>query len=286
MLVRFSMLLVAALCFALVPVAKADPSADALASIAARIPREFQALRATGADNRYDTKTIFDYLDGGAEVYLAFRMRGCLAREYAAGDLLVTLDLFEMGSAADAFGVFTHDQDGDVVDVGRGALIRSGWLSFRKGRFFGSVTVTRNNERSRAMALALGRAAASAIDDDGPAPDLVAHLPQGGLAGRSARFLRSPVLLAAQVDLGPNNPLKLGADVEVIVGRYERAGEKAVLVIVRYPTAAGVGAAASSVRTRLGAEHGRVAVSGRILALVVQESGNALLEPLLSEAMR
>jgi hypothetical protein len=285
MLVRFSTLILAAVCLAAWPaVARADVPTDALVAIAARVPREIQTLRAAGADNRYDNRTIFDYLDGGAEVYLAYRMRSCLAREYTAGDLVVTLDLFEMGSAADAYGMFTHDQDGEFFSIGQGALLRSGWLSLRKGRFFVSVTATQPS--ARALVLAVGSAAAMAIDDRGLAPDLLGRLPQHGLVPRSVRFLRSPVLLTPHVDLGENNPLKISGDVEVVLGRYERAGEKAILVVVRYPTSRAANAAAASVRARLRALHGRALASGPILALVVQETAGALIDPLLKEATR
>jgi hypothetical protein len=285
MFARLSTLILAVVCLAAWPaVARADAPADALGAIAARVPREIQTLRATGADNRYDNRTIFDYLDGGAEVYLAYRMRSCLAREYTAGDLVVTLDLFEMASAADAFGMFTHDQDGEFLPIGQGALLRSGWLSLRKGRFFVSVTATQPS--ARALLLAVGNAAASAIDDLGHGPDLLGRLPQQGLVPRTVRFLRSPVLLTPHVDLGENNPLEIGGDAEVVLGRYERGGEKAVLVVVRYATPRAANAAARSVRARLRALHGRALVSGPNLALVVQETGSALVDPLLTEAAR
>jgi hypothetical protein len=285
MFARLSTLILAVACLAAWPaVARADAPTDALAAIAARVPREMQTLRATGTDNRYDNRTIFDYLDGGAEVYLAYRMRSCLAREYTAGDLVVTLDLFEMGSAADAYGMFTHDQDGEFLPIGQGALLRSGWLSLRKGRFFVSVTATRPS--ARALVLAVGNAAASAIDDLGQAPDLLGRLPQEGLVPRSVTFLRSPVLLTPHVDLGENNPLKLGGDVEVVVGRYERAGENAMLVVVRYPSPHAANAVVGSVRDRLRTRRGRALVSGPILALVVQQEGRALVDPLLKEAVR
>ncbi|MFC1868442.1 DUF6599 family protein, partial [Thermodesulfobacteriota bacterium] len=44
-----------------------------------------------------------------------------------------------MGSSKDAFGVFTHDQDGDALDMGQGGLYNYGWLRFWKGRFFISI---------------------------------------------------------------------------------------------------------------------------------------------------
>lgn len=269
--------------------APAASAADTLGALAGRVPRELEGLRADGEDGRYDSKTIFSYLDGGAEVYLAYRMRGCWAREYAAADLVATLDVFEMGSPADAFGMFSEDPDGDAVAIGQGSRLKPGWLSFWKGRFFVSVTVDKRGERGRAALLTIGRAAASAIDEDGSPSDLLAHLPQESLVPRSARFLRSPVLLSPHINLGEGNPLRLGGTVEVVLGRYARDGERAVALLVRYPTPSDAARAVTSVRARLGASKGaaaprwRATIFGRVLALVVQESGSGLIDPLLMQ---
>jgi len=44
-----------------------------------------------------------------------------------------------MGTSEDAFGVFTHDTDGDRIDIGQEARYRPGWLSFWQNRFYVSI---------------------------------------------------------------------------------------------------------------------------------------------------
>jgi hypothetical protein len=94
--------------------------AGSLETLAEALDRQVGAWTATGQDGTYDGETIYDYIDGAGEVYRAYNMRGCLSRRYAAaGEPDIVLDIFDMGSSEDAFGVFTHDRDGSPADVGR-----------------------------------------------------------------------------------------------------------------------------------------------------------------------
>lgn len=269
---------------------------DGLATVARAVPRAVAGLEQQGTDERYGPEAIFSYLDGGAEVYLAYNLRGCLARRYAAPGLEVIADLFEMASAADAFGVFTHDQDGEEVAVGQGALLRPGWLSFWQERFFVSLSADRDDARAREALLTLGRAVAAAIPGVGPVPELVAHLPASGRLPRSLRFLHDAVILRTHVDLGPGNPLALGPGVDAALARYRRGEGEAALVLVRYPTAEAAGAAAAGARAALLSgparakldERGRwlrLEVSGSELALVADATGETLADELLAQAL-
>ena len=117
------------------------PATAPLDAMGDRLPERVGDWVAADAPIRYDTESIFGYIDGHAEVYLAYGMRGCLARRFSGpeDEADLVLDVFEMASPADAFGVFTHDQDGEPAGVGQDSLLRYGWLSFWKGRFFVSI---------------------------------------------------------------------------------------------------------------------------------------------------
>src|SRR5512134_3593565 len=115
--------------------------AAAGAGLPASLPEQAAGWSAARPAAVYDQRSIFEYLDGHGEVYLAYGMSRCLARRYAGpegeGDVLV--DVFELSSSADAFGVFSHSRDGEAVSVGQGASLASGTLLFWKGRHFVSV---------------------------------------------------------------------------------------------------------------------------------------------------
>jgi hypothetical protein len=285
----------AALLLAVATAPTAAP-ADRLAAVAGAMPRAVAGLEQVGADERYGEETIFSYLDGGAEVYLAYNLRGCLARRYVAPGLEVIADLFEMASPADAFGVFTHDQDGEEVALGQGALLRPGWLSFWQERFFVSLSADRDDAHAREALLTLGRAVAAAIPGRGALPELVGRMPDDGRLPRTVRFLHDPVVLRTHLDLGSANPLALAAGVEAALARYRRADGEATLVLVRYPSAAAATAAAVSAREALlgvGAGPSRdrsgrwrgLAAAGAELALVADATGESLARELLAQVL-
>jgi hypothetical protein len=67
-------------------------------------------------------------------------MRQCLSRRYAASQRpAIVLDVFDMGTSQDAYGVFTHDPAGEAVALGQDGRLRPGWANFWKDRFFVSI---------------------------------------------------------------------------------------------------------------------------------------------------
>jgi hypothetical protein len=212
------------------------PPVDELELVAAALPLEAAGWLATADDQFYDNETIFQYIDGQAEVYLAYGMERCLARRYSGpeGEPDIVLDLFELASAEDAYGVFTHDRDGDDIDIGQGALLRTGWLSFWKGRWFGSVYAEGESEPAYEAVIAIARGAADTIIDEGEAPALVSELPVDGLDERSVRFFHTQEILNSVVYLGFDNVLQFGPETDAVLGKYERQDGRGWLLLVDY----------------------------------------------------
>jgi len=55
------------------------------------------------------------------------------------------IDIFDMGSSKDAFGVLTHDTDGDSIAADQDARYCHGWLSFWQQRYFVSIYMEEEN---------------------------------------------------------------------------------------------------------------------------------------------
>lgn len=224
-----------------------------LAEVAQQLPDRVGLWESPAETVYYTPDSLFDYIDGHAEVYRAYDLVACAARRYTgpdgSGDIVV--DLFQLASAADAFGVFTHDLDGQELAIGQGALFRYGWLSFWKGPFFVSIYAEGESDEATAAVLELGRTAAAAISDEGSVPAIVEQMPETGLMPRSRRYLHHPTILAAHRPLSTEDVLQLGATgVTAALGRYDRGGGQAYLLLVDYPDVATADTAAA----RFGAE--------------------------------
>ncbi len=262
------------------------------------LPEEAAGWRASGAVAVYDRESIFRYIDGHGEVYLAYGMRSCSARRYSGppGESDLIVDVFEMASSSDAFGVFTHSRDGEPAAIGQDSTFAFNTLLFWKGRYFVSVYAEQESARAKEAVLALGRAVAAAIPEAGEAPALVTRLPRQGLDERSLVWLRHPRILDAHAHPGPDGTLGVSASAPAAIGRYLRGGERAELVLVSYADVAAEEKAASAFAARWLGPGGRPAqrddgwyasmkVPGTtpLHAFVLRASSRGMAEELLAE---
>ncbi|MBW1998518.1 MAG: hypothetical protein JRJ29_11210 [Deltaproteobacteria bacterium] len=211
--------------------------AGSLAVLQEGLPREILGWRAKAGDQIFDSRTIFDYIDGAAEVYRAYDMQFCLSRRYTkSGAPDIILDIFDMGAPENAFGVFTHDQDGEELEIGQGALYRYGWLRFWKHRYFISIYPEEETGSSKRAVVDLGNVVTSLIPEKGRKPGILSLLPRKGLIRRSTRYFRDHGILNYHYYLADENILFLGQDTEAVLAHYQRGEQSSKILILRYRT--------------------------------------------------
>ena len=231
-----------------------------------RIPKQVLDWKASGPDAVYDRKTLYDYMDGGAEVYLAFDFREVFVRKYAdAAENELNLDIYDMGSPAEAFGMFSCDRQDPEAGIGQGSEYGPGLLRFWRGRYFVSITVSGNEDKAEAAVLALGKAVAPLLGPDGGPPEMLELLPPAGLRPEKTAYFHNHVHLSNRYFVAPENILNLDEKTECLFAEYgSGTGESALLLVVRYPGADKARAAfASFLRSFLpGADAGGAALTG------------------------
>jgi hypothetical protein len=187
----------------------------------------------------YDRKSLYDYIDGGAELYLAFGFQGAITFEYSAGaDDEIKVDLFDMGSPAGAFGVFAHGRESIASEVGQGSEYSAGLLTFWKHRWFVSLLGYPETPAKRKAVYELAHAIAALISETGRPPAIVGALPKPGLVEASVRTFHHPLLQNDYVTLSQDNPLGIGEKTDAVLARYVRPDERHVLMVVDYPSVA------------------------------------------------
>jgi len=65
----------------------------------------------------YDADNLWEYIDGAAELFVAYDVQSCRTADLSSGDVTVTLDLYDMGTPLSAFGVFDQEASGESVDL-------------------------------------------------------------------------------------------------------------------------------------------------------------------------
>ena len=201
-----------------------------------RLPQQVLGWKIDGPDKVFSRQTIFDYMDGGGEIYLAYDFQQLLAREYVRPNApRIVAEVYRMASSGDAYGVFTHDTDGQSVAVGQGALYSAGLLRFWKDRFFVRLQAEDETAEVKTTLMALGRQIALGIPQSGKTPSLLMALPLQGLIEPSVHYFHTSVSLNIHYFLDGSNSLNLNSGTEAILARYRQSSDKPYLLIVRYP---------------------------------------------------
>ena len=220
--------------------ARGENMVDQKQAMVSLLPLEAGGWKAAPAEDQFfDPETIFDYIDGAGEVYRAYNFGLLLSRRYQReGQADLVADLFDMRSSLDAFGVFTHDLEGEEAGVGQGSNYKGGLLSFWRGRYFISLYAEKESEEAKQALLALGRAAALAIGGDGERPSLLALLPEDFRDLKGTHYFHTFPILNYHFFVSPDNILNLGPETEAVLAAQPGAAgasSKERLTIIRYP---------------------------------------------------
>ena len=219
---------------------------DQKRALASFIPAEFTGWTIE-EDQAFDAETIFKYVNGAGEVYRSYNMKSLFARRFAAkGKPALVVDLFDMGTSADAFGLFTHDLDGEDVATGQGSTYKGGLLSFWKGRYFASVYAEDETPETKQAVVGLGRKIDGAIRETGEKPALVSMLPPGRLQTKDIRFFHNHSVLNYHFFVADENILQLDQTTAAVLASYGDKDVRSRLLVVRYSGVAKAEAALDS----------------------------------------
>jgi hypothetical protein len=202
-------------------------------------PSEAEGWKRSDSVAHYEGRTIFHYMDGAGEVYLAYNFRQLTVSHFEKqGHPSIIAELYEMGSPADAFGVFSFDRQDPEAGIGQGSEFGGGLLRFWKGRYFASIYGEGEGKEQEQAVIEIGQRLAAAIADTGEPPRLIHSLPQERQVEGSVRFLRSHVLLNERYFISHQNILQLEADTEAVFAQYDFKKSKSYLLLIGYPNQA------------------------------------------------
>ncbi len=247
------------------------------------LPPEVAGWKWDGKIKTFTSKTVFDYINGAAELYLAYGFLGLKVWRFEkAGTPPINLEIYEQASSEDAYGVFSFEQQDEPAGIGQGSEFGGGLLRFWKGNYFFSVYAEGEGKGVEAAILDIGKAAAQAISITGPEPKLIQFLPgkEFGQIERSTRFLRSHVLLNQRFFIAHQNILNLGRKTDAVLAAYLRGGQKVQLLILRYPNADEAGISLETFRKAYMPDAGgkdRVKTEDRKWTFVRQDKDSLLL---------
>lgn len=197
-------------------------------------PDDVPGITRMGRPQIYGGNKLFDYMNGGAELFYEYGFKQACVQRYQTPPGEVTVEIYQMDLPANAYGIYTFDTPGEHPPIGQDATYERGLLTFWKERYF--VRVFSENEDLKETLLILGRDIAQKIPQEGERPDILASLPPKGVVEDSLLYFRGQIALNNAYFLSHQDVLTLQAGTEGITFQYKPQAQPLRVIMVRYPT--------------------------------------------------
>lgn len=182
-----------ALAFLLTP--SSGPAQDNAAepNLAALVP-EVEGWNEPEERQSYFPESLYEYINGAAESYLSYDFEELLVAELerigTQGSL--TLEIYDMGTPANAFGIFSTERypENEPVPVGDLGYLEDESLNFVSGRYYVKLLGFGLGEEAPELMTDIGRRVAGAVKEKGLLPGLLRFFPKDDLVLRSEKYVK------------------------------------------------------------------------------------------------
>jgi hypothetical protein len=182
-----------AVAFFLAPGDDLAQARDGSPELAALVPR-VAAWSRTEAARSFFPESLFEYIDGAAESYLSYDFRELLVvdLEKKGTEATLTLEIYDMGSPVNAFGIFGAERypENKAVAIGELGYLEGESLNFMAGRFYVKMLGFGLGEETGSILAGVGAQVAAAVKVKGPLPAFVLAFPKENLVAQSEKFVK------------------------------------------------------------------------------------------------
>ena len=184
----------------------------------------------------YTPENLYQYIDGASELYISYGFEKLFTRRYLRlGQPEITVDLFDMGSPGNAFGIFAHGQENPGKEIGQNSEYLDGLLRFWQGSYYVSLLCSPETAESRAALMALGRRLAELLPPAGGRPGILSFLPPAGLLTATIRLFHHHAWQNTYLFIADDDILGMDAGAEAVLAKYDQGEQRPVVLLVSYP---------------------------------------------------
>ena len=142
---------------------------------------------------RFYSSDLYRYMDGGADIYLKYGLVGLAHREYQSAGVEMTVDVFDMGSPLQAFGIYSAERSPEYhfISIGAEGYSSESTLNFLQGRYY--VRLSAFGDRAAPALDSFARTISRSIGGDRSLPAVLDILPRENRVARSEKYvMQSP----------------------------------------------------------------------------------------------
>jgi hypothetical protein len=145
------------------------------------------------APQDYLPETLFEYINGAAEIYLSYDFKELTVGNYEKGDsnASLILEIYDMGNEKNSFGIYSAERypDSQFISLGNQGYLEEETLNFIVGKYYIKLLCFDSGEESADFLKLFSQEVVKRVKDRGNLPSALDIFPKQGLVRNSEKFV-------------------------------------------------------------------------------------------------
>ncbi len=153
---------------------------------------EVKGWKQSGEIQTFLPKTLFEYINGAADLYLAYDFQELKAAEYVnEKKASVIVDVYRHKTPTHAFGIYSQERlsDANFIDIGDQGYIEKNLLNFLTGPYYVKINSFNTGAEDQEMLLTFAKKVAETLGEKGRLPSILSSFPEEGKKKNSEKFI-------------------------------------------------------------------------------------------------
>ncbi len=146
----------------------------------------------SGEVQTFSPKTLYEYINGAADLYLASDFEELKVAEYGnEKKASVVVEAYRHRTPRDAFGIYSQERlpDGNFIEIGAQGYIDKNILNFVYGSYYVKLNSFDTGAEDREVLQAIAKRVAESLGEKKGLPSLLSVFPPEGRKGNSEKYL-------------------------------------------------------------------------------------------------
>ena len=153
---------------------------------------EIIGWKQSGEIQTFSPKTLYEYINGAADLYLACDFLELKVAEYVnEKKASVIVEAYRHRTPRDAFGIYSQERlpDGNFLKLGAQGYIDKNILNFVYGSYYVKLNSFNTGAEDREVLKAIAKKVADNLEEKGGLPSLLSAFPPEGKKGNSEKYI-------------------------------------------------------------------------------------------------
>jgi hypothetical protein len=153
---------------------------------------EVTGWKQSGEIQTFIPKTLFEYINGDADLYIAYDFQELKVAEYLnEKKASVIVDVYRHKTPTHAFGIYSQERlsNANFLDIGAQGYIEQNILNFLIGPYYVKINSFNTGTEDKEILLAFAKKVAENLGEKGSLPSVLSSFPLEGRKDNSEKFI-------------------------------------------------------------------------------------------------